>query len=240
MEPTGKSWEYWFERLLPLWPWELRDFYDKICENNESVFGEIHFQMAVGSCYLNHARFNRFLSQESRETYMDLVHRTKDLINTSWAKYPDKLDAFEKAFNFEIESTSKFGWPNEITNQEINNLMISKVQFFIGITTEDHAHVVLNRFEDVLKKILGEEVHRDVYGDTNRGEVGFLFFETQAKIIQSDDSTLEAYLLGPTDHLSETGASALRTFLLKIYTEEFSDKLIASIYTRALTSQVNQ
>jgi hypothetical protein len=232
MQPTGKDQNYWFERLLSLWPWELMEFYNKAGNDNEEVFGEIHFHIAVARCYLNQARFNRFLSNEDREVAMSHAHRTENLIYKSWTKYPEMLAPFKRAFQYDLESTAKFGWPNEIINQEINNLMIPKIQFFVGITTEDHAHVVLSRFEDVLKKILGEEVHRDIFGDPMRGEVGFLFLETPAKIVQVDEQTLEAYFSGSTDAQTEKGVSALKTFLLKVYQDKFADKIVASEYTR--------
>jgi hypothetical protein len=235
-EPRFQDQTFWKNRLQSLWPWELERFISKVYKDNDPIFGEVGFQLAVVDCFLSHGRYNQFISEEYHNKCLEAADSHAQLFRKAFSH--EQIKAFNEYYESALRFGETFGWPSstfELMRDEypLNKLMVNKVNFYLMIKTVDHAHIVLNRLEDVLNKKIGQsKVHRDLYGDINRGLLSFFYEQSTISISQIENDALKVSLNSLTDSSSVSLISDLSKRLYDWYGEAYGDSLDISILTR--------
>lgn len=196
-----QSSQYWQDRLLALWPWEIFQFFSLILENKDPVAGEMNFHIGMQRALSEHGYFNLYLNDNDHQVALDSAAGVAEQIRKIFPEPKDRLERYEQAFAKCKEMGELYGWPSvtfKILNGEnhlVNQLILDRIEGYAVLATKDHAHVVLDRIE-ALTNTPENPCRRLGFGDINSGTIYFVRDGLQCRVIQVDSQTLELSVEG--------------------------------------------
>ena len=105
--PNFKTNKEWYEYLLSLWPWELRDICSGLLKEDAPLWYDVNFHVGAFRCFLEHGGFNKLIDDECHSWCLGMAESHMNIIR-AMGEFPD----IEKAYKYDLERIKIYGWPS--------------------------------------------------------------------------------------------------------------------------------
>ncbi len=219
--------EYWFNKFLALWPWEICEFVSLVGDNNDPVFGELHFHIGIQRALSEHGFFNLYLNDQDHQAALDTAEDVANQIRELFPEQKEALEKFNLAFSAMKEHGHRWGWPTASFNalsfddQKINKMISKRIIGYSVIKTNDHAHLVLNRIESITNTNENPTL-KEGFGDINSGTIYFVIDGINCRVTQISSNSLE--LSVNTFEFNKSILNSVNDRLKKLYDSLYDDR----------------
>jgi hypothetical protein len=125
--PHFKTNKEWYEYLISMWPWELRDICTELQKEDavdHALWYDINFHIGASRCFLEHGGFNQLIDDECHSWCLGMAECHMNIIR-AMGEFPD----IEKAYKALLDYIKIYGWPTKnfmLEENEITKLMRGK------------------------------------------------------------------------------------------------------------------
>jgi hypothetical protein len=125
--PHFKTNKEWYEYLITLWPWELRDICTELQKEDaedHALWYDVQFHVGAFRCFLEHGGFNQLIDDECHSWCLGMAECHMNIIR-AMGEFPD----IEKAYKVNLDHIKTYGWPSinfKLEENEITKLMRAK------------------------------------------------------------------------------------------------------------------